>query len=99
MLLDKEHHDIFKKYGVTILHMNCSPDYAENTSLPRNSYLMTCQLDDTVWYDIVMGSRFDIFNAYYDNFGNVITKMSWTKGKVNPKLYTPSTQEKPKKQK
>ena len=68
------------KYGVIVIHINCDPSAAKDKSLPRNSYLIKCDNDTEVWYDIVMGFQSDIFNAYYDTFGNVMKAMNWTDG-------------------
>ena len=52
-----------------------------------------------MWYDIVMGFTVDIFNAYYDKYGNVVKSMSWTTGSVIPHLwgYTAKDETKQKK--
>lgn len=75
------------KYQVNVLHTNCDVSASEDKNLPRNSYLVTCENEGEVWYDIVMGLSADIFDAYYDTFGDVIRKLSWTSGTINPKLW------------
>lgn len=86
-------------YSVIVIHINCDPSSAEDKSLPRNSYLIHCDNGTEVWYDIVMGFTVDIFNAYYDKYGNVMKGMTWTAGSVIPKLwgYTAKDETKQKK--
>lgn len=87
MVLAGEDIQFLQTYGIKILISNCEPSAAKDKSLPRNTYLVKCVNEDDQWYDIVMGCRFDIFDAYYDRFGNVIKKMSWTEGTINPKMW------------
>ena len=88
MVLSSSEVQTFKnKYSVNVIHTNCEFSAAEDPSLPRNSYLVHCVQSDDVWYDIVMGLMPDIFDAYYDTFGNVIKSINWTNGKVHPKLW------------
>lgn len=87
MVLTTEDIVAFKAYGITVIISNCDKSAAKDKTLPSNSYLLTCENEGGPWYDIVMGSRFDIFDAYYDRFGGVIKRMEWTDGRVNPKLW------------
>jgi hypothetical protein len=78
----------FKKvYSVIVIVTNCEPSAAKDKTLPRNSYLIKCEKEETLWYDIVMGFQVDIFNAYYDKYGDVIKSMTWTEGSILPKLW------------
>lgn len=76
-----------ENYGVTVIHTNCQPISAKDRTLPRNSYLLLLQKDEEVWYDIVMGTRSAIFDAYYDLFGDVMKRMEWTEGTINPRIW------------
>lgn len=87
------------KYGVTVIHINCDPTSAKDKSLPTNSYLVKLQDEDGEWFDIVMGSRSDIFDAYYDSFGHCMKRMEWTDGTRNPKLWGEINKPKGKKKK
>jgi hypothetical protein len=98
MTLSSEDVKLFRsKYGVTVVHANCDPSAAEDKSLPSNSYLVTLHQEDEHWCDIVMGPSSDIFDAYYDSFGNVVKSMGWTHGTRNPKLWGESNKTKSKK--
>ena len=88
MVLSSDDIKLFKsKYGITVVHANCDPDAAKDKSLPSNSYLMTLDLNDDCWFDIIMGSSSDIFDAYYDSCGSVVKGIDWTHGTRNPKLW------------
>lgn len=92
---DRNH---FLKYGVYLIHINCDPSYAENRQLPRDALLVECQLEDTVWFDIVKGySRSTVFDAYYDLLGGVVKSFSWTKGNIPPKSWDYHSKPKEKK--
>jgi hypothetical protein len=78
-----------------IIHKNCNKELCKDKSLPLNSYLITYILDEDTVYDIVQSnSKVEIFDYYYDNYGNVLTDICWTSGTVNPKLWG---EDKPKK--
>lgn len=79
-----------------ILHQDCDPTLAEDKKLPRDSYLVSYIKDDNLIYDISRGSRVELFDHYYDNFG-VVKGIEWTKGTVNPKAYDYAPKEKSKK--
>lgn len=88
MVLSSPQVQTFKQtYSVIVIHTNCELSAADDSSLPRNSYLVKCDKDGDLWYDIVMGLKPDIFDAYYDTFGNVIKDICWTNGKIHPKLW------------
>ena len=87
------------KYGVTVINTNCNPAAAKDKSLPTNSYLVRLENEEGGWYDIVMGSRSDIFDAYYDSFGHCMKSMNWTDGTRNPKLWGEVNKPKGKKKK
>tara|TARA_B100000902_G_scaffold397634_1_gene462022 strand:+ start:3030 stop:3332 length:303 start_codon:yes stop_codon:yes gene_type:complete len=84
-------------YSVVCIHVNCDPSAAKDKSLPRSAYLVHCDNGTEVWYDIVMGSKLDIFHAYYDKYGNVVKNISWTDGKIVPKLWNYTQKEDTKK--
>ncbi len=78
---------ILEGYSIRILSQNCSPEVAKDKSLPRDSYLMLLNDGEVSWFDIVKGTRSDIFDAYYDMFGGVIQFMKWTDGTVPSKTW------------
>ena len=84
--------------GCTIIMTGCTPDAADDKTLPTNAYLLELKKDNDTWFDIVMGESVGIFDTYYDLFGNVMQKMSYTKGTRQPATFNnPLNPIKPKK--
>ena len=73
--------------GCSIIKTGCSPDAANDKTLPTNAYLLELKKDGETWFDIVMGESVGIFDTYYDMFGNVMQKMSYTKGTRQPATF------------
>jgi len=73
--------------GCSIIKTGCTPDAAEDKKLPTNAYLLELKKDGETWFDIVMGESVAIFDTYYDMFGDVMQKMSYTKGNMQPYLF------------
>ena len=86
--------------GCSIIKTGCTPDAANDKTLPTNAYLLELKKDGETWFDIVMGESVGIFDTYYDLFGNVMQKMSYTKGTRQPATFqNPMNPIKPKKKK
>ena len=81
---------------INIIHRDCEVSFAKDKSLPLDSYLVSYHAKNRVVYDIVQGMQVDIFDHYYDEYGNLIS-MKWTDGRVNPKLYNEQRKMKSKK--
>ena len=73
--------------GGTIIKTGFRPDAANDKTLPTNAYLLELKKDNDTWFDIVMGESVGIFDTYYDLFGNVMQKMSYTKGTRQPATF------------
>ena len=73
--------------GCSIIKTGCTPDAAEDKTLPTNAYLLELKKDGETWFDIVMGESVGIFDTYYDMFGDVMQKMSYTKGTRQPATF------------
>ena len=70
------------------LAKDCTPDKANDRSLPSNSYLISYNDGTKIAHDIVMSSKqADTFDYYYDNYKD--TKMGWkqTEGRKQPRLW------------
>lgn len=75
-------------YGCEILQQKCIRQDAKNKQLPTDSYLVTYVVDDNIFHDIIRtGKRSNIFDMYYDKFGNCLKSIEWTEGSVNPRLW------------
>lgn len=88
MKLTEHQIDRINSYGCRVCKVNCTPLDAKDRSLPNNAYLLTLVKGEETWHDIVMGNRSDIFDAYYDLLGDVMRKMEWAEGMVNPRLWS-----------
>ena len=73
--------------GCSIIKTGCTPDAAEDKTLPTNAYLLELKKDGETWFDLVMGESVGIFDTYYDMFGDVMQKMSYTKGTRQPATF------------
>ena len=73
--------------GCSIIKTGCTPDAANDKTLPTNAYLLELKKDGETWFDLVMGESVGIFDTYYDMFGNVMQRMSYTKGTRQPATF------------
>ena len=79
------------KYTVTILHHNCERSAANNKKLPTNACIVHYldmkkgEAHYSDHYDIVMGSKVNIFDCYYDKIGSRHLKdIGFCGGTVSP---------------
>lgn len=70
--------------GCSIIKTGCTPDAANDKTLPTNAYLLELKVKDETWFDIVMGESVSIFDTYFDMFGHCMQRMSYTKGTRQP---------------
>ena len=73
--------------GINIIKPNCEPLAAKDSTLPRDSYLVTYGDNNDQKYDIVQGLQSDIFDHYWDHYRHDLINMTQTEGRVNPKLW------------
>ena len=72
---------------IKIIHEQCDPDLAKDTSLPYTAYLIGYESGTGIQYDIAVASKkVDIFDHYWDKYRSVVS-MKQTDGKINPKLW------------
>ena len=84
--------------GCNIIATGVTPDAADDKTLPSNAYLLELKKGDDTWFDIVMGEAVGVFDTYYDLFGDVMQKMSYTRGTRQPAQFNnPLMPIKPKK--
>jgi hypothetical protein len=83
---------------MNIIYEKCNLDEVNNTSLPRNSYVVTYSHEEKECYDIVVAtSSVDIFDHYYDTYKAGLKKIGYTKGTINSKLWQSQQPKKPRK--
>tara|TARA_B100000686_G_C15794282_1_gene481189 strand:+ start:119 stop:463 length:345 start_codon:yes stop_codon:yes gene_type:complete len=86
--LTEEQVSRMKDNSVVVIMTGCDDKAASDKSLPTTAYLIECDDGEKQWKDIVMGYRVPIFDSYWDAFKkNVIQKISWTSGTMNPKTW------------
>ena len=84
----KERETSKSRYECEIIHEGCTRQDAKNKQLPLDSYLVSYLNDDKLCYDISRtGKRVNIFDMYYDKFGDCLRSIEWTDGSVNPRLW------------
>lgn len=72
---------------INIIHEQCDPDLAKDTSLPYTAYLIEYKSGEGTCYDIAVSSKkVDIFDYYWDKYSSVVS-MTQTDGKINPKMW------------
>lgn len=83
-----------------VLHQDCTPEVANDRSLPYNTYLVTYQDDGVKKYDLVLANKkVDIFDYYWDRYRGDLIAFKQSEGRTNPKLWDiqPKSSEKKKK--
>jgi len=76
------------RYGCEILQEKCTKQDAKNKQLPIDSHLVTYMIDGNIFHDIIRTSkRVNIFDMYYDKFGNCLKSIEWTDGRISPRLW------------
>ena len=81
------------KYSLTVLNVNATKEQTQNKKLPTNSYVVhyldmkkgSEHYEDH--YDIVMGTKVNIFDCYYDKIGKRLKSIGYTGGSVNPSQF------------
>jgi len=83
--------------SVKVLHKNCDPSLAEDRTLPYSAYIVKYLDDDQYNYDIVIANkRVDIFDYYWDRYREGLIAFKQTEGRVNPKVWSNSSNTKKK---
>ena len=64
----------------------------------KTEWLFQSFLDyDEVYYDITRGNKMvNLFDMYYDKFGDGLKSINWTHGRVNPRVWGYKAPEKKK---
>lgn len=66
----------------------CEMSAAEDRTLPVNSYLVTYDDGESIYYDICIGTKVDIFDHYWDMYREGLQSIVWTSGKVPAKVWS-----------
>jgi FAD/FMN-containing dehydrogenase len=78
----------WSRKGVKILKENANLQTDNRRDLPNNAHVVTIDWDGNMWCDIVQGSRVQIFDMYYDKFGQgCIKSIVQSEGRISPRLW------------
>ena len=85
-------------YNCHILLEKTTFNECKNPSFPSDAYIIFYNLDGNEYIDLVRGKRTNIFDMYYDTYGpDVVKKICFGYGRVNPKLWGYESKERGKK--
>ena len=71
-----------------VLHQDCSPEVANDKSLPYNAYLVTYKDDGVKKHDLVLANKkVEIFDHYWDKYREDLISFKQSEGRTNPKLW------------
>ena len=78
-------------YKCEILYSNVENSELNTSNLPSDSYLVFYADEEGQKIDICRASRMvDIFDLYYDRFGGLLDRISYSKGLVSPRVWANS---------
>lgn len=93
----EEKKDIPPRYGCEILVENGTLAQIKDPSFPNDAYIVYYTIKEKSYMDLCRGTRVKIFDMYYDKFGpDVVKKIDFGYGRVNPKLWGYKSPEKKK---
>ena len=92
----EEKQNLPPKYGCQLLVENITIEQAKDPSFPSDAYLIWYQVEGKTYIDLCRTSkRSNLFDLYYDKFGpDVVKKIDWGYGRVNPRLWGSKAPEK-----
>ena len=82
---------------MNILSKGCSPEAAQDRTLPYTAYMVEYKENGEVKFDItICNKQVDLFDYYYDSYGKDFIGWTQTEGRINPKQWQPEAEKKPK---
>lgn len=85
---DEEKSALPKKYNCVLLIHNATNDQVKNPEFPSDAYIINYTLNGKRITDLCRSAKMvNIFDMYYDKFGNVINSINFGYGRINPKLW------------
>lgn len=87
-----------RDYACEVLLEDTTEEEANNPNFPNDAYNVYYTQEGKKYLDVCRGARVKIFDYYYDKYGkDVIQKIVWGYGKMNPKLWLENKKPKNKK--
>ena len=68
----EEKETLIQSYGCNLVHERATPEQIKDKSLPSDTLQVVYRLNDQVYTDLCRGKRVDVFDLYYDKFGNCL---------------------------
>lgn len=97
---EEERKTLPRKYNCDLLIHNATLEQIKSPDFPSDAYIVNYTLKDKKIMDLCRSSKMvNIFDLYYDKFGNVINSINFGFGRINPKLWNYPTQEKKRRKK
>lgn len=85
---EEEKLNIPRQYNCQILSHKVTDDQIKDPELPSDAYVVHVEGDDGTFYDLCRSSKMaNVFDLYYDKFGNNIRKIDFAYGRQNPRLW------------
>jgi hypothetical protein len=85
---DDEKLNIPRQYNCQLLYHNVTEDQIKNPELPSDAYVVQVVGEEESFYDLCRSSKMsNVFDLYYDKFGNNIRKIDFAYGRQNPRLW------------
>ena len=71
-----------------IINENCDKAMGEDRSLPYDAFIIEYKVDGKSCYDIAAAAKqVEIFDHYWDKYGQDFVFMKQTEGRANPKMW------------
>jgi hypothetical protein len=88
MWTEEEKLNIPIQYNCELLFHKVNEDQIKNPDLPSDAYVVQVESDNESFYDLCRSSKMsNIFDLYYDKFGNNIRKIDFAYGRLNPRVW------------
>ena len=77
-----------KQYNCELLFHKATDEQLKDSELPSDTYIVQYNVDNETIYDLCRSAKMtNVFDLYYDRFGNNIRKIEFGYGRKNPKLW------------
>lgn len=77
-----------QKYGCEIMIENGTWDEVSTKECPNDARIVTYEVDNETRYDLTRSAKAsNIFDMYYDKFGQGVKNIEYGQGRINPKLW------------
>ncbi len=95
----EEKQSCLQEYGCEILVDNGSSDDVRIKKAPTDACIIKYTVDDKVCFDLTRGSKYKLFDMYYDKFKGGIQSIEFGYGTIKPNMWGYKQPEKKKRRK